>query len=86
MMSRIAAVIVLIIFSPPTLASGDSIRGAYVFRLSGCGSCHTDPKHTAAPLAGGLKLPSPFGNFFVPRYRPRQNRVASPIRLDTGSG
>lgn len=33
-------------------------------RIAGCADCHTmDPQ---SPMAGGLKLPSPFGSFFTP--------------------
>lgn len=70
MMSRIAVMIVLFIFSPSVFAAGESNRGEYVFRLSGCDSCHTDSKKSSPPLAGGMKLASPFGDFFVPNITP----------------
>lgn len=45
---------------------GDAERGAYVLRLAGCISCHTDTKGGGAMLAGGAPLATPFGSF-VPR-------------------
>ena len=45
---------------------GDAERGAYVMRLGGCVTCHTDPKHKDAELAGGAGLPTPFGTFYPP--------------------
>ncbi|MCW8885250.1 MAG: cytochrome c [Motiliproteus sp.] len=41
-------------------------RGEYVFHLSGCASCHTDSKNGGEPLAGGLKMETPFGIFYTP--------------------
>jgi mono/diheme cytochrome c family protein len=39
-------------------------KGAYITRIAGCADCHTiDPQNA---MAGGLKLPSPFGSFFTP--------------------
>jgi mono/diheme cytochrome c family protein len=72
-MSCIAlAVIMLVVFSPASLgaSAGDPNRGEYVTRLGGCHSCHANPKKKGAPLAGGLKLPSPFGTFHVPNITP----------------
>jgi mono/diheme cytochrome c family protein len=47
---------------------GDASRGAYLIRLGGCVTCHTDPKDKDALLAGshsaGLK--TPFGTFYPP--------------------
>lgn len=45
---------------------GDATRGAYLIRLGGCVTCHTDPKNKDAMLAGGAGLPTPFGTFFPP--------------------
>lgn len=48
--------------------AGDVTRGNYLIRLGGCVTCHTDPKHKDALLAGvqtaGLK--TPFGTFYPP--------------------
>lgn len=35
-------------------------RGAYLARIGGCVSCHTEPRN-GAPLAGGRAVPMPFG-------------------------
>tara|TARA_B110000211_G_C14041773_1_gene537112 strand:+ start:776 stop:1633 length:858 start_codon:yes stop_codon:yes gene_type:complete len=40
--------------------------GEYVFDISGCASCHTKDQ----PLAGGVELVTPFGNFFSPNISP----------------
>lgn len=51
-----------------TTLVGDATRGAYLIRLGGCVTCHTDPKTKDALLAGaqteGLK--TPFGTFYPP--------------------
>src|SRR5258706_327470 len=51
----------------------DVKNGEYLFHAGGCASCHVSPDtDKAAPteLAGGLKLDSPFGIFFVPNISP----------------
>lgn len=45
--------------------NGDAARGAYVVRLAGCVSCHTQPKEGKL-LGGGPALNTPFGVFFGP--------------------
>jgi mono/diheme cytochrome c family protein len=45
---------------------GDATHGAYLIRLGGCVTCHTDPKNKQASLAGGAGLPTPFGTFYPP--------------------
>jgi hypothetical protein len=35
-----------------TTLVGDATRGAYLIRLGGCVTCHTDPKNKDALLAG----------------------------------
>ena len=47
---------------------GDATRGAYLIRLGGCVTCHTDPQHKDAPLAGSQSagLKTPFGTFYPP--------------------
>lgn len=42
-------------------------RGAYLFKVGGCGACHSPPD---APLAGGVKLDTPFGTFYTPNISP----------------
>ena len=45
---------------------GDAEHGAYLIRLGGCVTCHTDPKNKQAQLAGGAGLATPFGTFYPP--------------------
>ncbi|WP_086469875.1 cytochrome c [Devosia lucknowensis] len=49
---------------PVTSPSGDAKRGAYLARLSGCITCHTQAG--ATPLSGGAALVSRFGSFYAP--------------------
>jgi mono/diheme cytochrome c family protein len=51
-------------------APGNAERGAYILRLGGCISCHTDSKNKGAPLAGGVALKSPYGTFYPPNITP----------------
>ena len=50
--------------------TGDAARGAYVIRLAGCDSCHTDHDRHGAYLAGGAPLVTPFGTFYPPNITP----------------
>src|SRR3954468_8522847 len=47
---------------------GDATRGAYLVRLGGCVTCHTDPKNKEAVLAGSQSagLETPCGAFCRP--------------------
>lgn len=45
--------------------TGDVAKGSYMVRLSGCVSCHTQPKKGKL-LGGGPALNTPFGVFFGP--------------------
>ena len=45
---------------------GNAQRGAYVLRLSGCVSCHTDTARGGGFLAGGGALESDFGTLYAP--------------------
>lgn len=57
----------------PSIAAdtpGNAERGAYILRLGGCASCHTDSKNKGAPLAGGVALKSPYGTFYAPNITP----------------
>ena len=57
--------------TPPTVdVTGDPERGAYVLRMGGCVSCHTDSKGGGAFLAGGRALATPFGTFHTPNLTP----------------
>lgn len=50
----------------PIALSGDVDRGAYLARVSGCISCHSNFEAGRAPLAGGAPLDTPFGAFHPP--------------------
>jgi mono/diheme cytochrome c family protein len=45
-------------------------RGEYLFNAAGCYGCHTDVKGKGAPLAGGRRLKTPFGDFIGPNITP----------------
>lgn len=51
-----------------TTLVGDVERGTYLIRLSGCVTCHTDPKNKEAFLGGSQSagLATPFGTFYPP--------------------
>jgi mono/diheme cytochrome c family protein len=49
-------------------AAGDPARGEYLFHAGGCESCHT--AKDGAPLAGGVRLETPFGTFVAPNITP----------------
>ncbi len=46
--------------------AGDVNRGVYLARASGCIACHTNFEGGGAPLAGGVKLETPFGALYSP--------------------
>lgn len=48
----------------------DAERGAYLIRLGGCVSCHTDTENEGALLAGGAGLATAFGTFYAPNITP----------------
>ena len=51
--------------------AGEAIRrGEYLARLGDCIACHTRAEPGAAPFAGGLAIPTPFGTFFTPNITP----------------
>jgi mono/diheme cytochrome c family protein len=57
--------------TPPTVdVAGDAERGAYVLRMGGCASCHTDAANQGAFLAGGRSLQTPFGTFYTSNLTP----------------
>ena len=54
-----------------TANTADAVeRGAYIYALGGCESCHTDSENDGAPLAGGLAMQTPFGTFHTPNISP----------------
>lgn len=63
-----AAVVAWPIGVPPSglALKGDVARGAYLARAAGCIACHTDFTGGGAPLAGGVKLETPFGTLYSP--------------------
>lgn len=50
--------------------TADAEHGAYMIRLGGCVSCHTDVKGGKALLSGGAPLKTPFGSFYPPNITP----------------
>lgn len=64
----LAAVAAWPIGTPPPVISleGNVDRGAYLARASGCIACHTNSEDGGAPLAGGVKLDTPFGSLYSP--------------------
>lgn len=50
----------------PISLEGDASRGAYLARASGCIACHTNVEAGGVPLAGGVKLETPFGILYSP--------------------
>lgn len=52
-----------------TLAA-DATRGAYLIRVGGCVSCHTDTANGGDLLAGGAALSTAFGTFHAPNITP----------------
>jgi mono/diheme cytochrome c family protein len=61
--------------TPPAIAeTGDAEHGAYVLRLGGCVTCHTDERNQGRFLAGGRALATPFGTFYTPNITPDPDR------------
>lgn len=61
-------------FYLPALANEDDEaykRGAYIFNLGGCASCHNEKD--GKPLAGGLEMKSEFGSFYTPNITPNKD-------------
>ena len=46
------------------------LRGEYVFHAGACDSCHTDHPHHGPFLAGGRRMDTHFGTFYVPNITP----------------
>ena len=55
--------------SPAAAAVSDQVtRGEYLARVGDCFSCHTAPR--GQPLAGGLRMDTPFGALITPNITP----------------
>jgi mono/diheme cytochrome c family protein len=56
--------------------SGDAERGASVFHIGGCASCHMPPDYerpdtdSIPPLSGGMRFSTAFGTFVAPNISP----------------
>src|SRR5918994_7064959 len=46
------------------------LRGEYVFHAGACDSCHTNHPQHGAFLAGGRRMDTQFGTFYVPNITP----------------
>ena len=57
------------IYGSPATAQ-DISRGAYVAKMAGCISCHTDFEGEGPSYAGGRALKTPFGTFYSPNITP----------------
>ncbi|WP_421868016.1 c-type cytochrome [Motiliproteus sp.] len=68
MIRRSGLILLLTLLLVPTAQADPAAiqRGAYLFALGGCASCHTDADNGGAPLAGGLAMATPFGTFYTP--------------------
>jgi mono/diheme cytochrome c family protein len=56
--------------TPPPANQSAVERGAYLFDVGDCASCHTDKKNNGEALAGGRALTTPFGIFYGPNITP----------------
>lgn len=59
-----------------TGAVGDAERGAGIFHIGGCASCHMPPGYeqpdtdSVPPLSGGMRFSTAFGTFVAPNITP----------------
>ena len=74
---RLLAVVCMLLATLPSWISAQTQadspllkRGEYVFKISGCGNCHT--AENGVPLAGGRPLETPFGTFYTPNITSHQ--------------
>lgn len=68
-----ALVILLPGLGVPAAAQQDAdavLRGRYVFHAGACDSCHTDHPNRGRFLAGGRRMDTEFGTFYVPNITP----------------
>lgn len=65
--------------------AGDVARGAYMFNLSGCASCHMEKGakgEARLMLGGGQAFDTPFGRFHAPNISPSEDGIAGWNTLD----
>lgn len=65
--------------------TGDPARGAIIFAIGGCASCHSAPGTEGAEklvLTGGKRFPSPFGTFVAPNISPHEAGIGGWTALD----
>jgi mono/diheme cytochrome c family protein len=62
--------IFLLLFSMAAFAQGfvDLEQGAYLVRAADCEACHSENEDLA--FSGGVRLPTPFGDFYTPNITP----------------
>jgi mono/diheme cytochrome c family protein len=68
-----ALVLLLPLLGTPAAAQGDpeaTLRGKYLFHAGACDSCHTDHPNRGPFLAGGRRMDTEFGTFYVPNITP----------------
>ena len=68
-----ALVLLLPLLGAPAAAQQDPdavLRGKYLFHAGACDSCHTDHPNHGAFLAGGRRMDTEFGTFYVPNITP----------------
>ena len=68
-----ALLILLPMLGVPAAAQQDAdavLRGRYVFHAGACDSCHTDHPNRGPFLAGGRRMDTEFGTFYVPNITP----------------
>ncbi|WP_428623497.1 c-type cytochrome [Sedimenticola sp.] len=64
----LASILLLSLTANVQADESSASRGEYLLKLSGCASCHT--REGGQPLAGGLKMETPFGTFYTPNITP----------------
>lgn len=68
-----ALVLLLPVLGTPAAAQQEPdavLRGKYLFHAGACDSCHTDHPNRGAFLAGGRRMDTEFGTFYVPNITP----------------
>lgn len=68
--AQIGAALLVSFAAPLWAAEAPHDRGEYLFRVAGCGGCHTDEKNKGLALAGGPALKTAFGTFYASNITP----------------